>query len=176
MVNVGGGFFGHMHPDMPFKNTPTFNDYAQVVTDILNANDWVQKNKPTLVIEPGVAMVADAVSFVMKVVSVKMIRDETFVTVDGSAFHAKPTFHSLNLPHEIISQTEAGSAGNIQCCRLDLHGKGLSAQRHSGPAAAGRRLYQNRLRGGVHRRDESAVHYPRPGDPGQRSRRRQTHS
>ena len=125
MINVGGGFFGKMHPDMPFKNTPAFDDYARVVTDILNANEWVQKNKPTLVIEPGVAMVANALSFITKVVSVKKINDKTFVTVDGSAFHAKPTFHSLNLPHQVITQeserpTETVDIVGSTCMEKDI--------------------------------------------------------
>ena len=105
-INVGGGFFGVMHPDMPFKDTPTFEDYAKVICDVLKASDWVQKVQPTLVIEPGVAMVANVLSFVTKVVSVKQIQDSTFVTVDGSAFNTKPTFHNLNLPHKMITRDE----------------------------------------------------------------------
>lgn len=102
-INVGGGFFGNMHPEMPFKNTPTFDDYAKIISAVLKNNEWAQSKKPELVIEPGVAMVADCLSFVAKVVSVKTVQENIFVTVDGSAFHAKPTFHSLNLPHEIIT-------------------------------------------------------------------------
>ena len=107
-INVGGGFFGRMHPDMPFPNTPSFDDYAEVVCGVLKENNWAQKKRPTLVIEPGVAMVADAVSFATKVVSVKPIRDKLFVTVDGSAFNTKPTFHSINMPHQIIRQDGEG--------------------------------------------------------------------
>lgn len=103
-INAGGGFFGHMHPDMPFMDAPSFDDYAEVICSVLNKNCWARENKPTLVIEPGVAMVADAVSFITKVISVKPIRDRSFVTVDGSAFNTKPTFHSINMPHRIICQ------------------------------------------------------------------------
>ena len=39
-------------------------------------------------------------------ISVKNIRDKTFVTVDGSAFNTKPTFHSYNMPHYMIKQTD----------------------------------------------------------------------
>ncbi|MHC4988847.1 MAG: type III PLP-dependent enzyme domain-containing protein, partial [Planctomycetota bacterium] len=56
-INIGGGFFGHMHPDMPFKDAPSYDDYADVVCGVLSNNDWAQQKKPTLVIEPGVAMV-----------------------------------------------------------------------------------------------------------------------
>lgn len=105
-INVGGGFFGRMHPDMPFKNAPTFDAYAEVICGVLKENAWVRQQQPTLVIEPGVAMVADCISFITRVVSVKTIREQVFVTVDGSAFHAKPTFHSLNLPHQVLTQHE----------------------------------------------------------------------
>jgi diaminopimelate decarboxylase len=104
MINIGGGFFGKMHPGMPFQNVPAFADYAQSICNVLQQSAWVQQKKPTLVIEPGVAMAADCVSFVTKVMSVKSIQDRLFVTVDGSAFNTKPTFHSLNMPYQVITQ------------------------------------------------------------------------
>lgn len=133
-INIGGGFFGRMHPDMPFKNTPSFNDYAEGVCDILNANAWVRQKNPTLVIEPGVAMVANVVSFIAKVVSVKQIKDQTIITVDGSAFHAKPTFHSLNLPHQIITRQpdrpeQIFSVAGSTCMEKDYLLKDITAPR-----------------------------------------------
>ena len=131
-INIGGGFFGRMHPDMPFKDAPGFDDYAEVVAGALNENPWAQAKKPTLIIEPGVAMVADAVSFVTKVVSVKPIRDKIFVTVDGSAFNTKPTFHSVNMPHQIIRQNEEGSVQTFDvvgstCMEKDILLKDITA-------------------------------------------------
>ena len=131
-INVGGGFFGRMHPDMPFKEVPTFDDYAQVVCGVLNENAWAKQHQPTLVIEPGVAMAADCLSFVTKVISVKTIRQQVFVTADGSAFHTKPTFHSLNLPHQVIAQNEGRPVGNFDvvgstCMEKDILLKDISA-------------------------------------------------
>lgn len=131
-INVGGGFFGTMHPDMPFKNTPAFIDYAEVICNILNTNPWVKAKKPTLTIEPGVAMVADAVSFIAKVASVKTIRGKTFVTVDGSAFNTKPTFHSLNMPHQFImkQQTDVTQTFDVvgsTCMEKDIILKDVTA-------------------------------------------------
>ena len=103
-INIGGGFFGKMHPCMPFTDTPSFDNYAEVICGVLNESFWAKDKKPTLVIEPGVAMVADAVSFVTKVIAVKSIRDKLFVTVDGSAFNTKPTFHSINMPHQFVTR------------------------------------------------------------------------
>ena len=101
-INIGGGIYGHIPEQMRWKQTPSFDEYAATVTDVLKNSPWAQKQKPTLVLEPGVAMVADTLSFITKVVSVKTIHDELFVTVDGSGFHTKPTFHKVNQPFEII--------------------------------------------------------------------------
>ncbi|MBN1796873.1 MAG: hypothetical protein JW804_09395 [Sedimentisphaerales bacterium] len=106
-INIGGGIFGHIPPKMRWIKTPTFDDYAKVVCKILKNNKWVQRQRPYLVLEPGIAMVANAISFVTKVISIKKIRDRLFVTVDGSAYNIKPTFHKINQPYQIIGKTVA---------------------------------------------------------------------
>jgi diaminopimelate decarboxylase len=53
-------------------------------------------------LEPGIAMVANALSFVTKVVSVKDIRGRVFVAVDGSGYNVQPTSHKINHPYQII--------------------------------------------------------------------------
>ena len=131
-INVGGGYFGTMHPEMPFENTPLFDDYAKVICGVLNKDTWAQKKRATLVIEPGVAMVADSVSFITQVVSVKRIREQTFVTVDGSAFNTKPTFHTINMPHQIITKqpnppSETFDVVGSTCMEKDILLKDITA-------------------------------------------------
>jgi diaminopimelate decarboxylase len=111
-INIGGGMFGEIAPEHRWCQVPSFDQYAETVCSVLNGSTWVKRQKPALVIEPGVAMVANAVSFVTQVVSVKRIREKTFVTVDGSAFNSKPTFHKLNPPYEVL--TDVGIAGSAQ--------------------------------------------------------------
>lgn len=111
-INIGGGMFGFILPEHRWCETPSFDDYAGAVCGVLNQCDWVRQTKPTLVIEPGIAMVANAVSFVTQVVSVKHVRDKTFVTVDGSAFNSKPTFHRINPPFQVLS--DSGDTGPVQ--------------------------------------------------------------
>jgi diaminopimelate decarboxylase len=53
-------------------------------------------------------MVANTLSFATKVIGTKEIRGKAFVTVDGSAFNTKPTFHKINLPYEVIKKTPTG--------------------------------------------------------------------
>jgi len=105
-INIGGGIYGYIPPEFRFARTPSFDDYAADVTEVLNSNQWAGKHKPFLVLEPGISMASNSLSFVTKVVSVKNIRGKVFVTVDGSAFNTKPTFHSYNMPHYIIKQTD----------------------------------------------------------------------
>jgi diaminopimelate decarboxylase len=102
-IDIGGGIFGYIPPQMRRTQTPGFDDYARAVCGVLTSNSWARRRRPCLVLEPGVAMVANTMSFVTKVVSVKNIRGRVFVTVDGSAFHTKPTFHKINQPHSVIS-------------------------------------------------------------------------
>lgn len=106
-INIGGGMFGEIAPEHRWCDVPSFEEYAETICDVLKNSTWIKSQKPSLVIEPGVAMVANAVSFVTQVVSVKRVRDKTFVTVDGSAFNSKPTFHKLNPPYEVLSAANA---------------------------------------------------------------------
>jgi len=106
-INIGGGIFGYIPPDMRWTKTPSFDDYADVVCKVLKDNEWVQRRRPYLMLEPGVAMVANTLSFVTKVISTKSIQGRLFVTVDGSAYNVKPTFHKINQPHQIIKQNDS---------------------------------------------------------------------
>lgn len=102
-INIGGGMFGEIAPEYRWCEVPSLESYAETICGVLNDSTWVKSQKPALVIEPGVAIVANAVSFITQVVSIKRVRDKTFVTVDGSAFNSKPTFHKLNPPYEVLS-------------------------------------------------------------------------
>lgn len=102
-LNIGGGFFGYVPPAFRWCPMPTFDEYAQAVWEVLLGSAWFKQRQPTLVIEPGVALAANAVSFFTEVAAIKKIKEKTFVIVDGSAFHTKPTFHSVNLPFEVFS-------------------------------------------------------------------------
>lgn len=101
-INIGGGFFGYVPPAFRWCPMPTFDDYAQAVCGVLLGSGWFKHRQPTLVIEPGVALAANAMSLFTQVAAIKIIRDKTFVIVDGSAFHTKPTFHNINPPFEIF--------------------------------------------------------------------------
>ncbi len=103
-IDIGGGIFGYISPQMRGMKVPSFDDYAKAICGVLKNNKWVQQKKPYLMLEPGFAMAANALSFVTKVVGIKNIRNKLFVTVDGSVYNVKPTCREKNHPYRIIKK------------------------------------------------------------------------
>ncbi len=108
--NVGGGFFGNVPKQLIGREVPTFDMYAAAIAETLLADPWVRENRPTLVAEPGVSVVADSMSFYTKIHSRKTVANEkNFITVDGSVFNVKPTMHPYNMLYRYLpAQTVAG--------------------------------------------------------------------
>jgi diaminopimelate decarboxylase len=109
-INIGGGYFGKM--DTSLKNqledqfnckVPSYQEYARVVATKMqniygNLDDSI---KPKLLLEPGTALVADTMKFVVKVISMKLVRDKYIATVSGSRFNILPTSNNINLPIKV---------------------------------------------------------------------------
>lgn len=98
--DVGGGFFGAAAKGIDVSTKPKYGDYANCILDLCLNNKWFTQTKPTIVIEPGVSVVANVFSYVSKIFQVKEIAGQRFLTTDGTVFDVKPTLHSNNLPHE----------------------------------------------------------------------------
>ena len=97
--DIGGGFFGAAAKGMNVSNKPNYSDYANCILDICLNNKWFMQIKPTIVIEPGVSVVANVFSYVSKIFQVKDIAGQKFLITDGTVFDIKPTLHKNNLPH-----------------------------------------------------------------------------
>jgi diaminopimelate decarboxylase len=92
-VNVGGGFFGKMPPELSrqFDNEiPSYQAYAKAIAPQVAAQ-FTQDNFPELIIEPGVALVADIMKFTAKVVGIKTVRSRQIALLAGSIHNTKPT-------------------------------------------------------------------------------------
>ncbi|MFJ5713892.1 diaminopimelate decarboxylase [Neobacillus sp. NPDC093127] len=111
-IDVGGGFYGELPPSF-HKNAPSFDDYAEVICQIMNHEFSSFEKKPRLIVEPGMAMVANTFIFIAKVIETKTIREQTFVLVDGSVHNIKPTMHKHNLPMKIIRKSEIAEAQQV---------------------------------------------------------------
>lgn len=105
--NIGGGFFGAAAKGIDISYKPTYEDYADAIVNILHNNKWFMRIQPSIVIEPGVSVVANTMSFYSKVYEVKKIKDKNFIVIDGSVYDVKPTLHQNNLPHQFIHSTNS---------------------------------------------------------------------
>jgi diaminopimelate decarboxylase len=110
-IDIGGGIYGEL-PKSFNRTVPSFEEYAEAICEIMNA-EFTYDEKPTLILEPGMAMVANAFIFIAKVIETKTIRDTNFVVVDGSVHNIKPTMHKNNLPLRILRQKECNSSKTL---------------------------------------------------------------
>lgn len=102
-IDIGGGIYGELPPNFPVK-APSFDDYAEAVCSVLNDEFPPGGKKPFLILEPGMAMVANTFSFAAKVIETKRVRGTNFVVVDGSVHNVKPTMHKRNLPMVLVKK------------------------------------------------------------------------
>lgn len=112
-LNVGGGFYGRPVPAMGLTETPSFDDYAGAICEVLHQYPWIKERQPRLVIEPGMAVVADTLSFITRVFEVKRIDSQRLAVVDGSIFNVKPTLHQRNHPYSLIKK-ESGVGPKVR--------------------------------------------------------------
>lgn len=102
--DVGGGFFGAAAKGLDVSHKPKYHDYADCILDLCLANEWFNRIKPAVVIEPGVSVVANVFSYVSQIFQKKEIAGQNFITTDGTVFDVKPTLHHNNLPHTFYTK------------------------------------------------------------------------
>jgi len=120
-INLGGGLFGKMDEQLKKQfNTyiPSYQDYAKTVAESF-AVRFQEVTAPKLILEPGSALVGDAMKFVTKVVSIKNIRGKNIATLQGSVYNINPTLHGKNPPIKIYHTNEHPK---IMCRDLDFGG------------------------------------------------------
>ncbi|WP_018268174.1 alanine racemase [Methylosinus sp. LW4] len=110
-VSLGGGMYGRMPPEMMAQfpvPIPEFDDYAVAAAKpFAEFLRGLGKNpSPVLMVEPGTALVADAMRFVCAVNSIKDVRGQSIVTLSGSLYNINPTPNRKNVPITVFSATE----------------------------------------------------------------------
>lgn len=91
-INVGGGFFGGSY----FPGKPSCAEYARAVCDTLR--EGIDPKAVTLILEPGAAILATALDYVVSVLNIRQIRGRRVVTVDGSSLHVDPMMKGFRMP------------------------------------------------------------------------------
>jgi diaminopimelate decarboxylase len=111
-VSLGGGMYGHMPDDLKAQfpvTIPEFEDYAAAAAlPFARYLDEVGGNhRPTLIIEPGTALVADAMKYVCQVNSIKHVRGRAVVSLTGSSYNINPNPNRKNVPIECFPDPAA---------------------------------------------------------------------
>ncbi|TAE84668.1 MAG: hypothetical protein EAY81_07420 [Bacteroidetes bacterium] len=103
-INIGGGFAGNL-PDKLAQQlgyqSPEWTGYAAAISSEFNK---LSNKSVTLMIEPGMALVADVFYFVSEVVSIKKVGNKQLALLNTSTIFLKPTGHHTNLLFEVWNQ------------------------------------------------------------------------
>ena len=130
-IDAGGGFYP---PGAP-AGGPTFDAYAHAAADELTRHYGT--GGPELILEPGVAVALDVMSYVCRVLDVKAIGGRRVAITTGSVHTVRPTGYER---HSTIAVVSGGSRpggervalGGYTCMEHDL-----LAVDFPGPVAAG---------------------------------------
>jgi len=105
VIDIGGGFFSPMSESLQKLfgvDAPGYKEYAAAIASQL-ATAYSGENGPELILEPGSALVANAMLFVARIVEIKTIGSRLMAVAAGSIHNIKPTLHSKNMPVRIFS-------------------------------------------------------------------------
>nr|WP_321262361.1 pyridoxal-dependent decarboxylase [uncultured Sphaerochaeta sp.] len=105
IIDLGGGLFGKMDSSLQAQfesKIPTYEEYASEVA-FLFVERYGRSNGPTLLLEPGSALVGDCMQFVTVVENVKDIRGKKIATVLGSIYNINPTLNKKNPPLRVVN-------------------------------------------------------------------------
>ena len=117
-ISMGGGYMGEIDDQMKAQfdfTPPNFEDYAGIVAGFMKKRYEKETDKPVLIIEPGSAMVANAMKYVTKVLNIKHVRDLQIASLTGSTFQMNPSVKNMNRPIKVYGVPD--SAGRRESCR-----------------------------------------------------------
>lgn len=100
--DIGGGFYGGI------PNKPQWEDYLRVISEELTGAGF-HSGQLTLIMEPGVSLLAGAFSYFASVIDVKDTNRNRFVVTDGSRIHIDPFFHKKNYFYQHIKRQDSES-------------------------------------------------------------------
>lgn len=103
-VDIGGGFFGGL------ENRPGYKDYFEVIAGELSKG--FNEKETTLIVEPGMSILAAAIDYVTSVVDIKETIYNRFVVTDGGRTQIDPMFRKTSHFYEI----EAENYQNRKVC------------------------------------------------------------
>ena len=106
-IDLGSGMNSIMEPDLAKQfsgHVPTYDEYANVVAVAMKNRygNLPYEKQPWLYTEPGTTVISGYVSFLSKILSIKNVKEKTYVTFDCSGGNLGDICHLKNLPLSIF--------------------------------------------------------------------------
>jgi len=104
MIDIGGGFFSPMPSSLSkqfSRDIPDFEDYGEAVGNVFRER-FPEDGGPWLVLEPGLAVVADAFQYVCRVSHIKEVLGRRYVMTTGSIDDIVPTRSGTKMPMRVV--------------------------------------------------------------------------
>ncbi len=99
-IDMGGGYFGGR------DDKPDYRDYFKEICKVLGTH--FDREKTTLIAEPGVSLISRATTFETRVLDCKDIRGRKFIVTDGSRVNLNPLVTRHVYPHHIEYCSDSG--------------------------------------------------------------------
>ncbi len=116
-IDMGGGYFGGNF----FPGKPTPQQYAQTICEELSKKE--ELSGLTLILEPGAAVLATSMDYLVSVLNIRDIRGKRVVTVDGSVVHINPFMNPHPTPFTMLNPGEETDmeqiVGGSTCMEMD---------------------------------------------------------
>lgn len=137
-INIGGGFYGKLDDEMlqvlGISEAPSYEDYASLIGKKLTEYFHLKnQTMPTLYLEPGSSVVADALYFISKIHAVKKIQERNYVITYAARHLLSPTNKAIQLPLKIVEgeakkPEEEYLVVGYTCIEGDILGKGSASK------------------------------------------------
>lgn len=145
-IDVGGGYFGRLEESLKKQfsvKVPTYEEYADVIAKkfSLHYASFKDEDKPILILEPGSALVGDAMQFVAKIIDIKNVRGKNIATASGSKFNIGLLTSNVNMPMKVYNQKnntdyyDSIDIAGFTCIESDYLYKGYSGKLEIGSFA-----------------------------------------
>lgn len=126
-IDIGGGFFGEMPENIKelfSLDIPSFGEYGKVIGEAMQDN--FSEENVSLLLEPGVSVIANTMSFICRVASIKNIQGRDVVMLTGGIHNVRPTGTNDNIPFRIVKASdeqrklEGALIGGYTCMETDI--------------------------------------------------------
>jgi diaminopimelate decarboxylase len=109
-IDIGGGLGGKLDDFLKKqlnRDIADYKDYAQLIATKFKKEFLNDINKPSLILEPGTALVADTMQFVCKVIEIKKIRNNYIAITSGSKVNFHPMASKIYVPMKVYGDPKS---------------------------------------------------------------------